>query len=354
MPPTKISCHSQFQPLEEVWIGGTYPENFYDHLDSKSQDVFGRITEVTLKDFDRLAKTIQDLGVNVIRPEFSKVDDYMDAQDNLLKPPISPCDFALTLGDTLYIIPQYESSVEPYQSAVDRYQQNDQRIHYVKRDGSDPWAWIVFASVVRAGRDILIDYDPSHSDYNNSAQQVAKLLKEDFRVHLSTTGDHNDGVFCPVRAGNIFTSHYRKHYAESFPGWEIYHLPNTTYKNINFLGTHNKWYIPGVDFGHFNESILSCAKNWLGNPQETVFEVNMLVVDEKNIVCGAYDESVFREFERLGITPHLVEFESRYFWDAGIHCLTSDIHRSGTKEDYWPGRGNNDIYYIKEWSNDTD
>ena len=350
MEQARVWCPSQFQPLKEVWIGGTYPESFYNHLDQKSQDIFGRITEITQRDYDRLYKTIADLGVNVIRPEFTRVEDYVDYQGNLLKPPISPCDFALALGDTLYIISQWESGIDPYQHAVDRYLAADQKVQHVNRDGSDPWAWIVFASVVRLGRDLLIDYDPKHESYVNSANVVAKNLSRDYRVHLSTTGDHNDGVFCPVRPGNIFTSHYRSHYSMTLPGWEVFHLSDTRYKNSFNLHTHQKWYIPGVDFGHFNDSILKNAETWLGDPHETIFEVNMLVIDEKNIVCGAYDELAFQEFERLGITPHLVEFESRYFWDAGIHCLTSDIHRSGNKEDYWPGRGDNGIYYVTEWN----
>lgn len=345
----KISCHSQFQPLQEVWIGGTYPEKFYSHFDAKSQDIFGRITEITSKDFDTLATAIENLGVRVIRPKFDRVDDYLDSQDRLLKPPISPCDFALALGNTLYIIPQYESGIDPYQHAIDQYIAAGQSVHKVNRDGSDPWAWIVFASVVRAGRDVLIDYDPKHEFYSKSAKAVAESLHDRFRVHLSRTGDHNDGIFCPIRPGVIFTSHYRKVYDQSFPGWSVHTIPNTLYKNRQVLGTHSKWYLPGADFGHFNANIVKCAETWLGHPWETVFEVNMLVIDANNVVCGAYDEQVFGEFEKLSITPHLVDFQSRYFWDAGIHCLTSDIYRLGPKEDYWPGRGPNGIFQITEW-----
>lgn len=349
MQSPKISCHSQFQPLQEVWIGGTYPEKFYSHFDSKSQDIFGRITEITSKDFDRLATAIENLGVNVIRPQFDKVDDYLDHQDRLLKPPISPCDFALALGQTLYIIPQYESGIDPYQHAIDQYVAAGQDVHKVNRDGSDPWAWIVFASVVRAGQDLLIDYDPKHEFCSTAAMAVAEALQDRYRVHLSRTGDHNDGVFCPIRPGVIFTSHYRKVYDQSFPGWSVFSIPNTLHKNLQVLNTHSKWYLPGIDHGHFNDMIIRCAEKWLGHPWETVFEVNMLVIDLNNVICGAYDEHVFKEFERLSITPHLVDFESRFFWDAGIHCLTSDIHRLGSKEDYWPGRGPNGIFQITEW-----
>ena len=345
-----ISSHSQWQPLREVWIGGTYPAEFYQYLGAREHDLFSKITEITEKDFGLLEKTLQNLDVTVVRPQFSRIDDFLDENDNLLKPPISPCDIALTLADTLYFMPQYPSGVNPYQHAVDAYQADNQKIHIIDRATPEPWAWIIFASVVRAGKDIMIDYIPSVPESKKYAFLVAEELSQDYRVHLSSTGDHNDGVFCPVGPGQIFSSHYRKVYDESFPGWNVFHLPDTTHKNIKHLGTSKKCYLPGIDYGHFNKDILSIAETWLGFPQETVFEVNMLVVDEKNIICGAYDEQAFRYFESLGITPHLVEFQSRYFWDAGIHCLTSDIHRLGIQEDYWPDRGPTGIYHITEWN----
>jgi glycine amidinotransferase len=86
------------------------------------------------------------------------------------------------------------------------------------------------------------------------------------------------------------------------------------------------------------------AANWIGNSKETVFEVNMLVVDEKNIICIAENDAACKRLEALGITPHVVNFKTRGFWDGGIHCITLDINRSGDCIDYWPDRGQNGIY----------
>ena len=344
-----ISSHSQFQPLREVWIGGTYPAKFYQHLGSKSFDLFSKITEITDKDFKKLKDTLQSLGVTVVSPKFTQVDDYLDDCDNLLKPPISPCDFALTLADTLYVIPQYYTGVNPYQHAIDEYLKNSQKVHIVDRSGHDPWAWICFPGVVKTGRDLVIDYTPDTPESYNSVLEVSQQLSGQYRVHISSTGDHNDGVFCPIKPGHIMTSHYRSVYNQSFPNWSVHSLPDTTYKNISYLNTHQKWYMPGIDYGHFNNDIMSVAEKWLGSPIETVFEVNMLVVDEHNIICGAYDQQAWDYFESIDVTPHLVDFESRMFWDAGIHCVTSDIHRIGQCVDYWLSRGENGIYQITEW-----
>jgi hypothetical protein len=349
MQPRIISSHSQFQPLQEVWLGGTYPADFYRHLGSETFDLFAKITEITNRDFDKLAAVLISLGVHTVRPRFESVDDFLDAHDNLLKPPISPCDFALTLNDTLYLIPQYYSNIDPYQHAIDDYIKNNQKVHMVDRSSADPWAWITFPGLVKTGKDIVIDYDPNIKQSKHAAVVVAENLSNNYRVHLSSTGEHNDGVFCPIKPGHIMTSHYRSTYDQSFPNWQVHHLPDITNKNIKHLGLHHKWWLPGVDYGHFNSQVIAVAETWLGNPQETIFEVNMLAVDEHNIICGAYNKGAWDYFGSIGVTPHLVEFESRMFWDAGIHCVTSDIHRTGHCCNYWPDRGPNGIYKITEW-----
>ena len=72
--------------------------------------------------------------------------------------------------------------------------------------------------------------------------------------------------------------------------------------------------------------------------EETVFDVNMLIIDPKNVMVFNYNKQVFDALDRYGITPHIVPFRHRYFWDGGIHCVTLDLHREGTMQDYFPNR----------------
>ena len=62
-----------------------------------------------------------------------------------------------------------------------------------------------------------------------------------------------------------------------------------------------------------------------------------------NVICNNYNEKVFKKFEEYGITPHVINFRHRYFWDGGIHCITSDLDRDGERIDYFPERGENVI-----------
>jgi glycine amidinotransferase len=72
--------------------------------------------------------------------------------------------------------------------------------------------------------------------------------------------------------------------------------------------------------------------------EETVFDVNMLIVDPKNVLVVNYNKELFDCLERYGITAHVVPFRHRFFWDGGLHCVTSDLHRQGTKKDFFPNQ----------------
>ena len=74
-----------------------------------------------------------------------------------------------------------------------------------------------------------------------------------------------------------------------------------------------------------------------------MFDVNVLFINEQNVVVNNYNKEVFEAFDRHGITPHIINFRHRYFWDGGLHCITSDLNRVGEQKDYFPNRGNQQI-----------
>lgn len=328
-----ISSHTGFQPLEEVWLGNCYPDHFYEHLSSELRDFCCTISEITRQDLTRIQQLIESFGVRVCRPDFSAgVAAYLDDQQNLIKPPITPRDWAMTLGNTLYITPQYSSGVQPWQQDLDRYSHGVRVLDRFSQQ-PEPWCYIVFPSVVRVGLDIFIDYEPEDPAQLAAIDTVRQELGNQYRLHFSTTGDHSDGVFCPVAPGTIVSSHYRDHYGQDFPGWQVISLPDSS---AGFNGSNARWWVPGADFCHFNDSMLDIIAPWTGDARETVFEVNMLVIDPKNVLVLASDDHVCRSLEQAGITPHVVDFRARGFWDGGLHCLTLDIRRTGGVINYWP------------------
>jgi hypothetical protein len=68
---------------------------------------------------------------------------------------------------------------------------------------------------------------------------------------------------------------------------------------------------------------------WVGQVSETVFDVNILILDTKNIVVSVHNDMVEAACARHGVNVHVVPFRHKYFWDCGIHCVTNDISRLG-------------------------
>lgn len=335
-----INSHTGFQPLQEVWLGDCYPTQFYDHFESKERDFFQEITQRTHDDLKKIEDKIKSFGITIRRPEFPRIDFFLDEQDNLCKPPICPRDWALTLGNTLWVLPQYYSGFEPFENAIKDYRQSSQQVKILDRSIPEPMCYVPFPSVVRVGQDVYLD---SHTLNEYFMAQASELAKK-YRVHISTTGDHSDGVFCPIRPKQIFSTHYLTVYEKTFPGWDVFFLPNTTLKRAH-SGYSSSWWVEGMNYQIFNPEIVKRAANWIGDARETVFEVNMLVIDEKNVLCIAEDDAACKKLESLGITPHVLDFKTRGFWDGGLHCLTLDIYRQGSCIDYWPDRGSVGLYY---------
>ena len=134
----------------------------------------------------------------------------------------------------------------------------------------------------------------------------------------------------------------------SFPDWEVFHIPaelhNKTFEQVKH------WSIPG---GHdnnemFGKWVADDASDWVGEFQETVFEVNMLVLDEKNVVAMKDHPPLSEWLNQRGITVHTFNFRPRSFFDGGWHCLTLDIHREDTLTDLFPQRGVNGVYYRED------
>ena len=227
--------------------------------------------------------------------------------------------------------------VYAFQSINDWLVKNDVPIVYDE--------YVNTATTTRVGKDL---YFGNVNVIDGLAHQSLKTkwqkLFPDYRIHPMEVGGHADGTFCPVVPGLIISLKKPENYVKSFPDWEIVSLPDESWKKVDgFMKikekNKGKWWIQGEED---NDDLIDYIETWLGDwvtyVEETVFDVNMLVIDEKNVMCNGYNKKVYDAFERYGITPHVVNFRHRYFWDGGLHCNTSDISRVGERKDYFPDR----------------
>lgn len=318
-----INSHNSWSRLEEVWLGDVYPATWYSHLNSEVRDVFQQLTEITQEDLNTIQRKLESFGITVQRPQYNRIEEYL-VNDNLVKPQICPRDYYLVVGNQL---------LTPWQdSPAWRHTYSD----YVGCDIVPGNSHILNgANVVRVGRDIIIDRDCFDYEYDNRWPE--------YRVRVVANGGHMDGCFAILKPGLILANHYWDDYANTFPGWEVIMLDNPTYDAAPYTGYKQNYPVYNGKFWDtsiganrtFNDHIIQHALDWVGCYTETYFELNCLVIDEQNVIMLAENETLAKTLEQHDITVHWVPFRARSFWDGAMHCLTVDIRRQSTIEDFF-------------------
>lgn len=346
----KINSFTNWGRLEDVWLGDCYPAHFYDHLESEVRDIFYEITEKTQEDLTVIQRKLEELGVQVRRPQYDRIENFLEHPDHptsagqLRKPMITPRDYFLVFGNTLYGSTWFH---QPWADAVAEYSQ-DPSSCIVNRDDVPVATHICGANTVRAGRDLYLDTHFCQEDAVN-AEYIQHIFK-DYRLHLLNNGGHVDGCFAVIKPGVLLTSQYFSDYERTFPGWDCININRPEFSKHTLAWrkgpvSNGKWYLPGIDeSAKFNTHVIAHAQDWVGDYTETYFEVNCLVIDEHNVLMVGENEGVFRELEKHGVTAHAMPFRTRTFWDGGLHCITLDIRRQDTKVDLFPDRGDQKLF----------
>ena len=82
-----------------------------------------------------------------------------------------------------------------------------------------------------------------------------------------------------------------------------------------------KCYKPLTDF------VDDYLKKWIGYMEETIFEMNMLSINENTVLSLNYSKEIHDQLKSVGIEPIYTKFRHRYFWDGGLNCLTLDTRK---------------------------
>ena len=371
------SVYQHWDPLRVCIVGRSYPPEFYSWITVPHvRSLFERIATETEEDYQNIIKKLESFGVEILRPDLPK-ELFIDGKH--VPPPTMPRDHTVMIGETFYSnIEKYDFGhfywnirqnnwpecanaediknlpVEIKKLCLHEHEKYLTKINntgysnifqYIESKGTtietlvDPR--IAGPMVSRIGRDL---YFGTHY-YNEDTTVLKKVIDDKFkntRNHIVNTGGHSDGTYCPVCPGLIISLYDVPTYADTFPGWEVVYLPPS---DLNKLADFQKikqknqgrWWIPGFENDQAVIDIVeSSLSNWTGYVEETVFDVNMLIIDPKNVMVFNYNKQVFDALDRYGITAHIVPFRHRYLWDGGVHCITSDLHREGTMKDYFP------------------
>ena len=327
-----IKGYATFDPLKHCWLGSGFKTEWFHDLDiyknDRIMDPLKRIAEETEEDYQTLDKILQDAGVQTYR-SFLNIDK-VESLEKIYKPPMAPRDHFAVIGEKFYAVGGFP------QGYVDVLKQIGRKNIVMESGVTGP---ISTASICRVGKDLWWDiHDGTTQDTIDKYKKAWE--QEGFRVHISHRGYHSDGSFCVVKPGCIVSLVDTQDYEKEFPGWDVLYLPDQSWDKVSpFMEMKEKvggqWWLKGEEHNdQLIEFVNTWLKDWVGYVEETVFDVNMLSIDQNTIICNNYNKDVFAHFKRHKVEPIIFNFRHRYFWDGGIHCITQDLYREGTQEDY--------------------
>jgi len=318
-----VTVWTEWDPLEEVIVGDckpTYPG--VPELD--------KILTETKEDLDNLANYLTKLGIQVHRPTIGEL------QPNQVYP-IVPRDQYLAYGDCIY---------QTYTSMRDRYWDGLCYYDIFVQLFNQGYNWLSQPPPILENR-VLSKSNPYHNEYKNKLLwHTATMFKAGDSLIVNDWGPGNQNGYDWMEKNcegllikNIDTLQNRwGHIDQGFYMTDddtvfcvdITWVPQCLRdKKVIELGNRTFNYdlaMQNVNFGgKFNTG--EWLEQWQGLAQDTAFESNVLVIDSENIVSSIE----LPEVEAHGITVHHVPIRHGLFWEAGIHCLTLDVRRQGSK-----------------------
>ena len=402
---SNLNIWNKWGKLKTVMLGDHYRAEFFDPIkDVKVRDSLKRIADETQEDLEGYERVLKDFGCEVLRPPLDHSQTIMDhvningqvsGHQGVPRSPLQVRDGQFVAGNTLYFTMgergiwehlerRYKNNhvmlnwLTPDENIDMKYRTWDQKQFYdckqwihddygtYKQYKEDPnyfnnlpadvskfvkkfHMWnggaVDAPSWTLVGRDLYVDA----FDREIRQSQKEKILEHipNVRMHILHHGGHSDGCFHTIKPGALISLLDIQNYEETFPGWDICYLPDQSWDKVDgFMQLKSqvggKWWVPGEEN---NDELTSFVETWLqdwvGYVEETVFDVNVLVLDEHHVCVSQIDNPIINEFlKKHKMEPVHVPWRHRYFWDGGLHCITLDLEREGVQEDYFPDRGN--------------
>lgn len=350
-----VSVKNKWSTLREVVLGKSYPAEFYSNIkSSKIKDCLSRIADETEEDYCKFEALLKSNDVTVHRPMIDssdRIENYINqnqrlepslqkindqwinsasepqnfiSQTLIPKPPMNPRDAWAVIEDDLVMTSFDHPALQKLMSDI-----------ACKHSSQLVDSWQHFEAEWSGGCIYIVDQDAyvGEDRLSSRSKDLLKLWYPDIKWHFLPTQGHNDGEYHLLKPGVMMTLCSTSHYAEMFPKWDVLYLPDQSWHAVEgFLQlkqrNQGKWWVPGEEHNdEFTAFVEEWLNNWVGYVEETVFDVNCLMLDDRHIAVNNYHKEVFEFLKKHHIEPIIVPFRHRYFWDGGLHCITLEVMR---------------------------
>jgi len=167
------------------------------------------------------------------------------------------------------------------------------------------------ADFIRAGKDIFVQRSQVTNQFG--IEWMRRHLGPEYNIHQLTFKDpnpmHIDATFNIIGPGLVIVNPDRYcHQTEMFEkaGWKLVTAPTPTISSDHPLWMSSKW-----------------------------LSMNVLMLDEKRVLCAKSEMGTRKMFEKLGITCVPVDIPHAWSLGGSFHCYTTDVRRRGTLQSYF-------------------
>ncbi|XP_039269638.2 glycine amidinotransferase, mitochondrial-like isoform X2 [Styela clava] len=167
------------------------------------------------------------------------------------------------------------------------------------------------ADFMRAGKDIFVQR--SQVTNRMGIEWMRRHLGSEYKIHEISFNDpnpmHIDGTFNIIGPGLVISNPDRPcHQIDMFKkaGWKVVTAADPVMPDSHPLWMSSKW-----------------------------LSMNVLMLDEKRVLCDTNEIPTIKMFESLGIKPITVNLRYANSLGGGFHCWTTDVRRRGTLESYF-------------------
>jgi len=387
----QINSWDEFQPLETVIVGSTYDSSFFDGVKNKKiADVFKKIVDETNEDIEYFKDQMKSHNIEVLQAKPSELGykdsilDYVDVngkigyntdnpwivRDNLI--PIHPLqvrDDSVVMGNKILITDktfEVNGYVEKYkewfgEDQVDLSIYNGD--HKFKRTlenltehlntmygrdiedysqaqitellNCDPLLGFCSPNITRIGKKCLVDTWQTSEITTHLANKYPQFSYEELCI-----GGHNDSIFSVLKPGLVIAGPWLRGQEGNFKDWNIVYFDDPNWTRVkDWLSLRNKnkgkWWVPGQENNdEFTAFVENFLPNWTGLVEETIFDLNCLILDDKYVVTNSNSSQLTNILKQNNLEPIFCPLRHRFFWDGGWHCLTLDVKRRGGQNDY--------------------
>lgn len=354
----KYNIWNKWDKLRTVMIGDCYGSEFYQGIkNDKIRNGLQCIADESVEDLDNYSSVLKEFGCEVLRPTVDRTDRLLNyVEDGRLggnplhqrpipKAPLEPRNRQLVMGNDLVYTPAFNHQNIPkiehpgIKEVLDQYSPDyidlsvNSNAHVDYRLETDA------PNITVVGKDVYLDASVlKHSN-------IKEIKGDEFRFNTVNLDGHHDGNFHTLKPGVIFSLFETQRYEQTFPGWDVLYLEEQGVKAFSGQEAikrknYGKWWIPGEEENLELENFIDKWLNdWMGYVAETVFDVNVLVLDEHHVCVSQMNNPEVNAFlKKHKMEPVYIPWRHRFFWDGGLHCISLDLYREGTQQDYFPLR----------------